>query len=443
MAGGLKSMRFRQFRWRKDFGAWRTIGNCLLAGLLLVIGAVFFSCHEQMVVQSTPQMNAEQQFMVRVLLADDVNHCTIKMRGGFSLFNSDGSILIPDTIFTERGQPMDVGVLGGEFTIGGRKFAAREITISPDEPFTFVMDGNEFRGKLLLKANVDGQTFEAINIVPLEPYLAGVVGAEMPDRWEAEALKAQAIAARTYCLYNKKKFGYTRDWDVGRTQTSQVYIGLKGESASVWRAVNETSGEVLMCEQAGLPGAGASGEELFPAYYSSSCGGHTEDAKNVFGDSFGPLCGVECPYCKAVERPDIFFWPMVQFNKETVATAVQKKYPQLKGLGDIAYVSAVKQSDYPDFSRITMVKLIGTNGRSEFLRAEDFRLTIDPAGNRVRSVACKIAVIEDKVAFLAGRGFGHGVGMCQCGAQGMAMQGKTASEILQYYYPGSKLVRAY
>lgn len=436
-------MWFRQFRWRKDFGAWRTIGNCLLAGSVLTAGAVFFSCHEQMAVQSTPQMNAEQQFMIRVLLADDVNHCTIKMRGGFRLFNSDGNVLVPDTTSTEWGQSIDVGVLGGEFTIGGRRFAAREITISPVEPFMFVMDGNEFRGKLLLKAGVDGQTFEAINIVSLEPYLAGVVGAEMPDRWETEALKAQAIAARTYCLYNKKKFGYTRDWDVAKTQTSQVYLGLKRESANVWRAVNETSGEVLMCEQAGLPGAGASGEELFPAYYSSSCGGHTEDAKNVFGDSFGPLRGVECPYCRAVARPDVFFWPMVQFNKETVATAVQKKYPQLKGLGDIANISAVKQSDYPDFSRITMVKLTGTNGRSEFLRAEDIRLTIDPAGNRVRSVACKIAIIEGRVAFLAGRGFGHGVGMCQCGAQGMAMQGKTASEILQYYYPGSKLVRAY
>jgi len=436
-------MWFRQFGWRRDFGIQRTVGNCLLAGILLAGAVAFFSCREQMVVRSTPQMSAEQRFMMRVLLADGANHCTVRMRGGFSLFKSDGSVLIPEMIFTERGQPMDVGVMGGEFTIGGRRFATREITILPDEPFTFVMDGNEFRGKLLLKANVDGLTFDAINIVPIEPYLAGVVGAEMPDRWEAEALRAQAIAARTYCLYNKKKFGYMRDWDVARTQASQVYLGLKGESASVWRAVNDTAGEILVCEQAGLPGAGASGEEIFPAYYSSSCGGHTEDAKNVFGDSFGPLRGVNCSYCRGVARPDIFFWPMVQFDKETVAITLQKKYPQLKELGDIANISAVKQSDYPDFSRITMVKLTGTNGRSEFLRAEDLRLTIDPAGNRIRSVACKIAIIEGRVAFLAGRGFGHGVGMCQCGAQGMAMQGKTAGEILQHYYPGSKMVKAY
>jgi stage II sporulation protein D len=436
-------MRFRQFGWRKDFGIPRTAGNCLLAGLFLAAGVVFFSCHEQIAVRSTPQMNTEQRFMIRVLLADDANHCTLRMRGGFSLFNSDGSVIIPETIFTEQGQPMDVGVLGGEFTIGGRRFATREITVLPDEPFTFFVDGNEFRGKLLLKANFDGQTFEAINIVPLEPYLAGVVGAEMPNRWEAEALKAQAIAARTYCLYNKRKFGYSRDWDVARTQASQVYLGLRGESTSVWRAVNETSGLVLMCDMGGLPGAASSGEELFPAYYSSSCGGHTEDAKNVFGDSFRPLGGVDCPYCRGVARPDIFFWPMVQFSKETVAIAVQKKYPQLKEVGDIANISAVKESNYPDFSRITMVKLTGTNGRSEFLRAEDLRLTIDPAGNKIRSVACKIAIIEGKVAFLAGRGFGHGVGMCQCGAQGMALQGKTANEILSHYYPGSKLVSAY
>jgi stage II sporulation protein D len=381
--------------------------------------------------------------MVRVLLADDANHCTIKIRGGFSLLNSDGSALAPDMISTGHGQPMEVAFSGGEFTIAGRKFATREITIAPDEPSTFVMDGNEFRGKLLLKSNFYGLTFEAINVVPLETYLAGVVGAEMPNRWETEALKAQAIAARTYCLYNKKKFGYTRDWDVARTQASQVYLGIRGESASVWRAVKETSGEVLMCEQTGLPGAGVSGEELFPAYYSSSCGGHTEDAKNVFGDSFGPLCGVDCPYCRAVARPDVFFWPMVQFDRRAVTIALQRKYPQLIGLGEIANIAAVKQSDYPDFSRITMVNLTGTNGKSEFLRGEDLRLSIDPAGNRIRSIACKIAMIEGKVVFLAGRGFGHGVGMCQCGAQGMAMQGKTAGEILSHYYPGSKMVKAY
>ncbi len=381
--------------------------------------------------------------MVRVLLTEDTNHCTLKMRGGFSLFNTDGSILIPDIIFTERGLAMDIRMEAGQFAISGRKFETREITIAPDDPFTFVIDGNEFRGKLLLKANYDGLTFESINIVPIEQYLAGVVGAEMPDRWHPEALKAQAVAARTYCLYNKRKFGYTRNWDVVRTQASQVYLGLKKESAAVWKAVNDTKGQVLMCEQAGLPGAGSSGDALFPAYYSSSCGGHTENAKNVFSDTFAPLSGVECPYCINVARPDVFYWSMVQFDKDWAAIALQKKYPQLREIGDIAAISAVKQSDYDNFSRITMVKITGTNGKSDFLRGEDLRLTIDPTGSRIRSTACKIAFKDGRITFLAGRGFGHAVGMCQCGAQGMAMQGNKLEAILQHYYPGSKIVSAY
>ena len=71
-------MWFRQFGWRRDFGIQRTVGNCLLAGMLLAGAVAFFSCREQMAVQSTPQMSVEQRFMVRVLLADDANHCTVK-----------------------------------------------------------------------------------------------------------------------------------------------------------------------------------------------------------------------------------------------------------------------------------------------------------------------------------------------------------------------------
>jgi stage II sporulation protein D len=382
-------------------------------------------------------MDIEPRFWVRVLLADDINRCTVRVRGGFSVLDSTGSALVPETMFVERAAPMEVGVLGGGIFIGGRNFATREVTILPDDPYTFIINGDEYRGKLVIKANVDGATFDAINIVPLEPYLAGVVGAEMPDYWESEALKAQAIAARTYCLYQKTRFGGRRDWDVMRTTASQVYLGLQAESPRTWKVVNDTMGEVLVCrQQGGL-------EEIFPAYYSSSCGGHTEDAKNVFGDSIEPLRGVECPYCRDIARPGIFFWPMVQFAKDEITLALQQKYPQLRELGDITGIAVTRQSDYTGFSRLTMVKLTGSTGKTDSLRAEDLRLTIDPTGNKVRSTICKIVMMGGRWVFSAGRGFGHGVGMCQCGAEGMARQGKTAEEILSYYYPGSKLIRVY
>jgi len=422
---------------RNDFAVRRTLVNCFLMIAILIAGGVFFSCREQMVVISAPQMEVEPSCRVRVLLAENIRQCTIRLRGGFSILDSKGAALIPETIFTEQGVPMVVGISAGCPTIAGRTFNDTELTILPDEPGIFAFDGNDYRGNLLLKVNPDTTTFDAINIVPIEPYLASVVGAEMPEYWQIEALKAQAIAARTYCLYNKARFGAARGWDVTRTAASQVYKGIRSESLRSWQAANDTLGQVLTClHEDGV-------EEIFPAYYSSSCGGHTEDAKNVFGDSFGPLCGVICPYCKDVAKPNVFFWPMTKFDKQQVSAALLVKYPKLVDIGDIVNIAVEKQSNYESLSRLTMVKLVGSTGKFDFVRAEDLRLSIDPAGNKFRSTSCKIVSIDDDWAFLDGRGFGHAVGMCQCGAEAMARTGHNAPAILLYYYPGAKLARAY
>jgi stage II sporulation protein D len=92
---------------------------------------------------------------------------------------------------------------------------------------------------------------------------------------------------------------------------------------------------------------------------------------------------------------------------------------------------------------VTLVKLVGATGKSDFLRAEDFRLTIDPTGRKLQSTIYQVVNKQDKWAFLSGTGFGHGVGMCQCGAQAMAREGNSANQILSYYYRDSKIVRVY
>ena len=112
-------------------------------------------------------------------------------------------------------------------------------------------------------------------------------------------------------------------------------------------------------------------------------------------------------------------------------------------LGEITDINSVEQSNYGGFSRLTRISLIGSGGKSRSLRAEDFRLAIDPSGQKIKSAICRIIDTGDKWAFKQGRGFGHGVGMCQCGAEGMARGGKTAKRILSYYYPGSKIIRVY
>ncbi len=384
-------------------------------------------------------MDTSQRYWIRVLLLSNITDCTLQSDSRLNV-TSLGSTSVDSTIETSvisPGEPTKIELSAGKIIITGQLFTSGKLTIYPNEPHIFSLNGNEYRGQLELTINPDGNSFNVINVVPLEPYLAGVVGGEMPDYWEPEALKAQAITARTYCLYIKNRFGPKRSWDVAKTQANQVYLGVKGESAQVWNAVNSTYGQVLTCKSP------EGTEDIFPTYYSSVCGGHTENSKNVFGDSLEPLAGVACPYCKDVAKPNLFLWPMAQFDKSTVTARLLQRYPQLQQLGEITDILPVEQSDYEYFSRLTKIKLAGSNGKSDFLRAEDLRLSIDPTGQQIKSTICRIVKWDDNWAFLAGRGWGHGVGMCQHGAQGMARDGKTAEQILTYYYPGSQIKTIY
>jgi stage II sporulation protein D len=380
-------------------------------------------------------MDIEPQFWMRVLLFDDVGTCTLRVESSFVVL--DAQTRAAEARFGQSDTPAEVTISSGRIAVSGRSFAGGRIIIFPDEPHIFNLNGDEYRGKLELVLNSDCNSFDAINIVPIEPYLAGVISAEMPNYWEPEALKAQAVAARTYCLYIKKRFGEDRDWDVTKTQANQRYLGVAAESSQVWEAINKTHGQVLVCRQAD----GSAG--LFPAYYSSSCGGHTENSKNVFGDFFEPLAGVPCPYCESVAKSDFFFWPTVWFAKTDISGKLLKRYPKLAGLGEITDINSIEQSNYGEFSRLTRILLVGSGGKKRSLRAEDFRLAVDPSGQKIKSAICRIINTGDEWAFVQGRGFGHGVGMCQCGAEGMAREGKTAKQILSYYYPGSKTIRVY
>jgi len=405
-----------------------------IIAMLLILPATQPGCKPRELIRPTPQMDIEPRFWIRVLLLDNVTDCTLETASSFSVTGIEPD---PRPVLGGAAGATKVEISGGRITLAGRPFTGDELIAQSDEGHIFNLNGDDYRGKLEFRINPDGCSFDVINLVPLEPYLAGVVGAEMPDYWEPEALKAQAIAARTYCLYIKNRFGNKRSWDVAKTQANQVYLGVKAESAQVWDAVDKTYGQVLVCKHP--DGA----EDIFPTYYSSICAGHTENSEHVFGDAFEPLVGVDCPYCKDVANWSLFFWPMAQFDKTAVQDKLFQKYPTLGQLGEITNIVEAEKSDYGKFSRLTKVKLIGSDGKSDFLRAEDLRLTIDPTGQKLKSTICRIVEWDNKWAFLSGKGWGHGVGMCQCGAQGLARDGKTAEQILSYYYPGSKIVRVY
>ncbi len=405
----------------------------LLAGLLLAI--TISGCGKRQLVRPTPQMDAESRFWVRVLLLEKSKTCTLESESSFVVLDAKERTV--HARFTRTSSPVKIQISRNKITIAEKAFTGDQIIIFPDTPHIFRLNGQAYRGKLKLVLNGTGDSFTACNRVAMEPYLAGVVGAEMPDYWEMEALKAQAIAARTYCLYKKRNNKVNLQWDLKKTQASQVYRGLGAESTRIWDAVTGTHGQVLTVKHED------GSEGVFPAYYSSTCGGHTESSKKVFGDSFESLTGVRCNYCKEVAKPKYFYWPAAQFKKDYVSEKLFKKYPKLKSLKKIVTITPHTKSNHDDFSRITSVKFTGANGKNAFLRAEDLRLTIDPSGRKIRSTMCQIVTTKDSFKFLYGRGWGHGVGLCQCGAQALARRGYSGTQILAHYYPGSKVESIY
>jgi len=354
--------------------------------------------------------------------------CTVTSTSGFEV-EDVGSQTLADF---RSDEPIEVRFSDGMLEIGEHRFG-RDVLIRPHEPYVFRINDKQYRGYLRLRADESEQTFEAVNHVPLESYLFGVVGAEMQSYWEPEALKTQAVASRTYCLFIKDRFGRNRTWDVTQSESSQVYRGVQAEAPTVRQAVSATAGEVLVSPA-------ADGRELIiPAYYSSSCGGHTEAAENVFGgEAVASLGGVQCRYCAAVARRNNFYWEPVTMTMPQISEKLMQRYSSLEKLEAASDFEVIKLGRK---SRVLRVKLIGKNGATDTVRGEDFRLCLDPSGRKIKSAIFTVEKKGTQVTFQNGLGFGHGVGLCQCGAQGMARKGKTYRDILAHYYPGSKLIK--
>ena len=377
----------------------------------------------------TPGMSLAENLWVRVLLFDNIKECRLSCESGFNLVDKANGT---NAVFNAGPEKIFVSIENGKVKAGEHLFG-EEVTLKPDTPFVFSLNGKRYRGNLRLIVNSDSETFDAINVVPAESYLAGVVGAEMPSYWENQALEAQTIAARTYCLYTKMDSGKKRQWDVKATQASQVYRGIAAETKTIWKAIRQTAGKVLVCKD------DEGNEKMFPSFYSSTCGGNSTSSEEVFGEDFAALVSVKCNYCRKVAKKGYYRWQPVEYDAKAVSDKIIANYPKLKRLGRIEMIEAQKYSA----GRVVFAKLIGKDGKIGTLRGEDLRLTIDPSGLRIKSTMCRIVKKNGKFRFLDGKGFGHGVGMCQCGAEGMARKGKSAEDILGHYYVGSKIVKLY
>ena len=259
-----------------------------------------------------------------------------------------------------------------------------------------------------------GDKLAVINELPLEEYIAGAVKAEAGDKMPIEMLKAQAIVARTYAAYHRE-LNAARPYHLMASTAHQQYVGRVSADSPVWAAVRETEGQVMLWQGA-----------VFPAFYHTDSGGHTEDPRVVFG-------AANMPALKPVR---------VDFPSESPHHEWRLDMPLaelgsllLKGGISVGKVVALEVLERSSSLRVTYIAIKGLKGTAT-LRGNDLRRLI--GYDTLKSTLFAVAV-NGTVARFAGRGYGHGVGLDQWRAKTMADRGYDARQILEYYYPGAVL----
>ncbi len=330
------------------------------------------------------------------------------------------------------------------------------------------LNGKSYRGGFDIRRDDAG--FLIVNHVGLADYLASVVGAEMPRNWEIEALKAQAVAARTYAIQHLQPDAI---FDICDNQDCQAYGGMRSESDRTRAAVAETAGVVALFDGAPIE-----------ALYSANAGDVTESSEHVWGNAV--------PYLRSVPSPGDAAALSVSWGAEGYRWTRMISLPELADYrtfrnGGVGAVIDLRVLERTPAGRPLRVLVVGTSGELELygdqirtalgLPSAFVELELAPVssleligaaprrfgvllreGHQITSVrrsiafeaappdielvngAVHVAVFERPASLiLSGRGFGHGLGMSQWGAQGMALAGHTYDEILTHYYTGIEL----
>ena len=300
---------------------------------------------------------------------------------------------------------------GQYLAANGRSLNVRNCCISSDGA-TVSIDNRRFRGSI--KIYSDSKRLCAINNIQVEDYLYGVVPGEMPHGWAQEALMAQAVAARTYALYIKSKRG-DKNYDVESTTASQVYSGFDAEKTASNRAVDLTRNRVITYDG-----------KLIIAYFHARSGGYTEDSKNVWSADLPYLKGISDKFSKNIQESSWDYF--LSYN--TMRSRLNKY-----GL-NIGAISVLNAEGKSRSGRVMKVRVVSDNGTS-ILKSNDFRIKVGPTN--LKSTLLQVIPHDNGVLF-KGKGYGHGVGMSQWGANRMAQTGFGYQDILKHYYHNVQIV---
>lgn len=369
----------------------------LLLALLLLLSAA-------------PQAPAAPKADPRIRVAIARNASTLKLKTSSRIYVQEVStgqkyMLVENASYHVRPAGRSIAIAGQELTSPVKLLAA-----AGGEQIR--LGGNLYRGDIVIR-NGPGEKLDLIEHLSIEDYLKGVLPSEMSPDWPLEALKAQAVASRTYAT---RFINPTRDYDVTNGVEMQVYGGTNKINSRIIDAVDSTRGEVLKYKG-----------KLVTAFFHACCGGHTASSKSAWGEAATkPLFGVADPFCKPsrhyrweyfISGSDLL--KFIQSQSSTALSVTGLKIHKKDRSGRAASFKVATDKGQKVVSATEMRKRFGTF---------EFRSTY------ITSITPVKGGFE-----LAGRGWGHGVGMCQEGAKYMANKGRPYTRILRHYYPGAAI----
>ena len=349
---------------------------------------------------------------IRVAVVKDTREVTLSISGPFEIIDAwtkitlyHGKNLTPSKVIsTDNGLKIRNMIFNTDGTL-----------ILSQKKMT-VVNNRSYRGDIAIFKDVDDKLL-VVNILDLEYYIKGVLYHEISHQWPIEAIKAQAVAARTYAVYQKEAMK-SKNYDLMADMSSQVYGGYGSEKRKTNRAVNFTYGEILRYK-----------DKVFSAYFHATCGGVTENASELWKIDIEPLKGERlCSFC--LNSPH-YYWKATMDLK-----TIQKKLGGFyKAKGDLKNIVVAERTST---GRVRTLGLEDEKGESFNISAKDFRSLLGP--DFIRSTNFSMILDQDRVIF-SGKGWGHGVGLCQWGAYGMSRQGYNYKQILEFYYPGAEIIK--
>lgn len=335
---------------------------------------------------------------------------------GQKIETSSGSRIV---ILNGSGKTTDMGAMANPAV----KSAAKSAVLSWNSGLNLVTltdqaGSRRYRGSIQFM--IEGGRLTAVNELNIEDYLRGVVPSEMPSDWPAEALKAQAVAARNYAL-QRVETSRGRDFNLTNDQFSQVYKGYDAETPFTNRAVDETRGMVMLCQGS-----------IITAFFHSSSGGYIENSEDVWLNPLAYIKHKEDPY----DRNERHYNWQVRYSAEQLMEQIKAAGYEFSKIDDIEVLSYTSSGARVERIMVRGLGLSREPMQVEIAKADRVRIALG-----LKSALFTIDKAYDKdgkiesVSFY-GNGWGHGLGLSQWGAHGMAAQGYKYQDILKYYYSG-------